>query len=694
MITNDTSGDSGRLQAFDAADNLLGTDSRFRSGFGTAQTLTVGTATPLISYVIADAPSTDSLSFDNLVTSGDLADFYRLELSEADQIEAVTSTPGEGPNEPVNALDPRLTLVGPDGFVVAFDDNSADNVRNARFVYTVPVGGAGTHTLQLDGTGVGPCTILANRTGDPIAASAPTVVLAVPTDGTGVGTAPTTLRLGFSEGMRADSFDATDLVFADAGVSVNSVTQIDGDTVEFGVTVPDVEAVYDYTLTGGSATDLQGTGNAEFTGSFFIDRDGPQVVSTSPANQASAPFSEITFTFDENVDPASVDLSDAFNFAGPGGSITPGGVSVLGPDVIFTFPAQTTEGVYTFEIGPGITDVAGNLMDQDGNGTGGKVTDRFAVGLNLASPDLRPDDISPLAAAQFGATITVDYTARNVGTDSAANQWVDRICLSTDNVLGANDSYTRSEQGTIPLDATSQAGSYFVIVEVDADNQQAESIETNNTTLEPISLTLPPLPDLIVTDIVAPIESLSGQDIQIFWTLANQGTGDFSGSFNERLFLSADAFFSGNDQLFGTFDFTGNLPQGQSVNRTQTISLPDTLQGDRFVIIQTDSGAAVFEGQAGEQNNVTADDAAIQVSLRPFPNLQVTNMSPPAAAFSGQQIVIEWQVDNTGDGPTDVPTWNDGVFLSVDTRVLRTAHHRGVDRGQQRPDPDGRGLLA
>src|SRR5262249_13162355 len=147
---------------------------------------------------------------------------------------------------------------------------------------------------------------------------------------------------------------------------------------------------------------------------------------------------------------------------------------------------------------------------------------------------------------------------------------------------------------TIPLNASLSSGVYYIIVQTDALSTQPESSETNNTRSEAISLTLPPLPDLAVSDIVAPVEAISGQQVRLSWTLSNRGTSDASGTWTDYVYLSSDAAV-GNDQFFGAFDFTGTIAAGQSVTRTQTINLPLNFSGNRWVIVQTDATNQIFE---------------------------------------------------------------------------------------------------
>ena len=88
-----------------------------------------------------------------------------------------------------------------------------------------------------------------------------------------------------------------------------------------------------------------------------------------PANAVAG--SEITVTFDEPIDPATftpddVTLLNPFMAQVPVISAVP--VDGTGnATFLVTFDDQTVRGSYGLEIGPGIADVAGNLMNQNGN---------------------------------------------------------------------------------------------------------------------------------------------------------------------------------------------------------------------------------------------------------------------------------------------------------------------------------------
>ncbi|MEZ6132743.1 MAG: CARDB domain-containing protein [Planctomycetaceae bacterium] len=685
-VIGDDNIDPGILRAYDAAGNLLAEVIGSSVPAGTPQPLSISRTLPDIAYILAAGQGGETAHLDNLAAQGG-QDVFTIELQAGDTLNLLTSTPFGGPLDPPNQFDPQITLIDPNSFIVGVDDNGAPDGNNAQLAFTATT--SGVHVVRVDGGNVGAYTLHAQRTSvltDP----PPFVVSAAPPSGSGVGAPPTTLRLTLSEALRLDTIDASDLTLTGPGSpSVDSVTIIDARTLEFGITVPNIEGQFDYTLTSGSVSDLQNSGNVAYSGSFVIDQTGPFVAGSTPSVQASAPFNTFTFTFSEQIDPASVNLSDVA-VAGPGGAVSVSSVVVNGADVTLFFPDQNTLGTYTVSIGPDLRDLSGNLMDNDKDGLQGEaIEDVQTVPLQLQSPDLTVNISTSPATAFFGDTINVAYTVTNIGLDPAAESWNDRIWLSVDSLLSttadntllatvtgtsnlsAGNNYSRNESVVLPLNITSANGNFNIIVQTDALNQQPESLEGNNTDVSPISLTLPPLPDLIVSDISVPPSAFSGNDIIVSWTITNQGSGNFSGSFRDQLFLSTDMVFGG-DPFYGNFDFTGTIPAGGSITRQQTISLPDTLEGNQWLIVRTDSQNTTFEGGTGEANNVTVDDVALNVTLRPFPNLQVTDVTVPPTAFSSQPVVIQWIVTNTGTGPTSTPSWTDRVWLSLDQTLDST----------------------
>jgi subtilase family serine protease len=319
-----------------------------------------------------------------------------------------------------------------------------------------------------------------------------------------------------------------------------------------------------------------------------------------------------------------------------------------------------------------------------------------AIPIEVVAPDLSVESLVVPVSGQFGQPISVSWTVKNIGTSSTKTGWTDSLWLSKDDFVSYDDTlllrrpttellatgaeYTRTESVSLPLNQSVSDGSYRIIVQTDSDSwmyygygNQPESNEGNNQrTSVALTLTVPPMPDLVVSAIATPIEGLSGQQIEVVWTVTNQGTGDATGAWTDKVYLSTDASI-GQDQIYGTFPFTGTIKAGESVIRKQLLTLPNDLQGNYWVAVRTDADQQIYE-HTNESNNSAITAQPINIRLSPFPNLQVSSVTAPPTAFSSKETVIEWTVINTGNGSTSASSWEDAVWLSLDD-----AHDNGSD---------------
>ena len=262
-----------------------------------------------------------------------------------------------------------------------------------------------------------------------------------------------------------------------------------------------------------------------------------------------------------------------------------------------------------------------------------------------------------------GQTVMLQATVENTGTGGTSRAFeVDfRIDGSRVGRAEVRDGLGVGASTVISTPWKTTPGDHVLNAVADATGRVDESDENNNS--EQAQLPAIGAPDLVVTNIIAPTEAVSGQQVDLSWTLKNEGTRDASGTWIDQVFLSTDDQ-PGGDQFFGAFRFTGTIAVGQSVVRSQSISLPLLLSGDRFVVIRTDASRELVE--AVENNNTTVHDVPIAVALSPFPNLQVSQVTAPPSAFSQQSTLVEWTVTNEGTGATGAATWSDGVWLSLD----------------------------
>ena len=191
------------------------------------------------------------------------------------------------------------------------------------------------------------------------------------------------------------------------------------------------------------------------------DRLGPKVVDVLPTNLVVASVDRITLRFSEPIDVNSFDANDV-SLVGPTGSVAPLAVTRIS-DVTYEvgFAPRRDAGQYQLRVGPEITDLAGNRLDQNGNGTGGELpADQFATSFTLEA-SLRLD---------FGKTTTPVAAGyrRLVETDlyapAAGYGWQDNTMKSYDRATGGDllRDFHYAPQGTFLVDLPN--GRYEVVL--------------------------------------------------------------------------------------------------------------------------------------------------------------------------------------------------------------------------------------
>jgi len=296
-------------------------------------------------------------------------------------------------------------------------------------------------------------------------------------------------------------------------------------------------------------------------------------------------------------------------------------------------------------------------------------------------PDLVVQNVQVPPTAFSGQTISISYVIKNQGAGSSANNtWNDRVYLSFDNelqtgvdhfvgtfsnlsALEPGESYTRSINTTLPQGIS---GNYFVLILTGDGITYPEAIASNNLGMNttPMLISLSPTPDLQVTQIVMPDNAFSGQQLSLSWSVENQGDAPTAQSiWRDRIFFSADTFFTASATILGTFVHSGILAEGESYNKTQTLTIPPNIFGTFYIHVLTDVFNQVYE-HALEGNNAKVS-APLNVFLTPPADLVPTQLNIPAFASNGEIFPITYTVFNDGANAAKVEGgWVDSVYIS------------------------------
>ena len=176
------------------------------------------------------------------------------------------------------------------------------------------------------------------------------------------------------------------------------------------------------------------------------------------------------------------------------------------------------------------------------------------------------------------------------------------------------------------MDQAHGAGTYYVLVKADYANAQVESDESNNWKASgPITIELPPLPDLLVAGVLAPERAWPYEMMELVWAITNGGTTNLNGIWQEAISLSTNKVLT-NAVRIAAFTFTNSLAPGEFLLRTQWVSMPvDGPAGELEWLVEADSGQAVLESD--EQNNIGWATNTVVVPLS-------VTLSPPTREFS------------------------------------------------------------
>lgn len=83
-----------------------------------------------------------------------------------------------------------------------------------------------------------------------------------------------------------------------------------------------------------------------------------------------------------------------------------------------------------------------------------------------------------------------------------------------------------------------------------ADGRPAKAHHADNSAL---NVTVSEMPDLIPTALTAPASAVSDHQIEVSWTVENQGAGEAKGPWYDRIYFSTDGVWDGQDTILSSF---------------------------------------------------------------------------------------------------------------------------------------------
>jgi hypothetical protein len=280
--------------------------------------------------------------------------------------------------------------------------------------------------------------------------------------------------------------------------------------------------------------------------------------------------------------------------------------------------------------------------------------------LREATPDTLTvtDDDGPtlrltLARELVGEGLSPATTAtvsRNNGTSGA---------LTVD--LNSSDTTEATLPSSVVIPNGTNAVSFTVTSLNDGtmDGNQSATLTASATGFAPGSAVLvvsdTDLPDLIVANVTAPTNAVTGQQVDLGFRIENQGVAAAGSNFLQRLSLSTDAQ-SGDDTVLAQAAFNGSIPVGLFFEQTLRVFLPQT-PGNYWIVVSADVNHQV--GEILEDNNTRVSALPIVVQK----SYSATVIADLNIAPAGTPIVLHGHATRTG---TNTPA----VFELVNVHVV------------------------
>jgi subtilase family serine protease len=339
-----------------------------------------------------------------------------------------------------------------------------------------------------------------------------------------------------------------------------------------------------------------------------------------------------------------------------------------------------------------VTDAGGGVYEaarEDNNlsATRALTVTRSTADLRVAAVSVAPspgDGDGPVTLeVRSEDVVTVRWTVENSGVVAPnAGAWADAVYLSASGALddqaillgtvgvgtppAPGAAYSRAEEFVLPAEL---AGEFRVLVVTDATGEVIEENRANNLLagLDTVRVTLRPVPDLEVVAISGPAEAYSGQPAEFTWTVRNNGPAAAPGEWFDRVYLSADATFDPDEDMFvGYAARPAGLAAGESYTQTVDLTLPREVSGLLQLVVVCDGSDRVNE-RGAEANNVARAANTVAVWLRPPTDLEVGTITIPADGVAGYELALTYTLHNRGANGAYGP-WVDSLYFSTDDR--------------------------
>ncbi|MCH8491447.1 MAG: hypothetical protein LAT81_16200, partial [Oceanicaulis sp.] len=182
---------------------------------------------------------------------------------------------------------------------------------------------------------------------------------------------------------------------------------------------------------------------------------------------------------------------------------------------------------------------------------------------------------------------------------------------------------------------------------------------------------------LEITSLNAALSAASGSSLQVSYTVRNNGPNPSSNTWwNERVYLSNNPNSIVGATLLSSPTSSGVVANGNSYNKTVSVTIPNGISGSYFLILQVDPTLHLTADTTRANNQ---EFRAIQINLTPPPDLEPVSFAfPTGLVYGSQQFYVPYTVTNNGPGVISGANVTDGVYLSNQPSITNTSTSLGT----------------
>ena len=278
--------------------------------------------------------------------------------------------------------------------------------------------------------------------------------------------------------------------------------------------------------------------------------------------------------------------------------------------------------------------------------------------LTVQNPDLQVSSINVSDVVNPNNTVPVQWSVRNNGPGNLVNRsFKDYFYVNGERIYEANvtsvsipvgDSIVRTAMLRIPCVS---GNTLELTVSTDVENRVMEAVEANNGKTVTVGINTP---DLIVSGVSPVVEQSatnvslwSGTTAELSYNVVNNGDAPavLSNVKDIIYFSTTPDSYQLSDTIY-TNVHNLNLAIGEIATYTCAVNIPNGISGTYYYHVVCNADHALCE--SGAVSNNVGTSAAVEVQLSPSPDLVVSDVVAPAAAYIGTEITLTYTIQNQG----------------------------------------------